>query len=463
MTTSPVPAYPPPTAAYPPPPAAPVYPAPLAPVYPAPTAAYPPPAPYGAVVPATGVVASQNLYARATRELNAPLATTRGALVTAIRQQRLTFDVDQLSLLEAHRGSRLGGLTLSPQRVPLAVRVDLTAAGGDASRVEIVIEDRWGIPVGRNWGAVAAYRTAFATVSAAIDQALTALDRQAAERFDEWQQHIGADVGALAGAAERAAQAEGAVSRQADKLFQINQGPRAASEGLGTISLTCENQTVQLMPDELDGILTAGQAIASRPGQLPAHLAAQVQELVIAFEGQLEQVRSFRGGPTPPLRLEPAQIPVLTFCYQQSRIRERLPLRLLLTCTTCRLPKVENPDFTVLRERSRRNRALTSSVGAVFGTHGITPYIMLGRLVQARSGEPSFVCQRCQGLDADQTVVTYCPRCAERRDEAVLRTCQKCSYDFRGVAREAPEWLATEPPAAVAAPPPPPALAGPAG
>jgi len=449
MTTSPVPAYPAPTASYPPPPPAPVYPAP---VYPAPTAAYPPPAPYGAVVPATGVVALQNLYARATRELNAPLATTRGALVTAIRQQRLTFDVDQLSLLEAHRGSRLGGLTLSPQRVPLAVRVDLTAAGGDASRVEIVIEDRWGIPVGRNWGAVAAYRTAFATLTAAIDQALATLDRQAAERFDEWHQQIGADVGALAGAAERAAQAEGAVSRQADRLFQINQGPRSASDGLGTISISCEDQTVQLMPDELDGILTAGQAIASRPGQLPAPLAAQVQELVVAFEGQLEQVRSYRGvGPTP-LRIEPAQIAVLTFCYQQSRIRERLPLRLLLTCTTCRLPKVENPDFTVLRERSRRNRALTSSVGAVFGTHGITPYIMLGRLVQARSGEPSFVCQRCQGLDADQTVVTYCPRCAERRDETVLRTCQKCSYDFRGVAREAPEWRGTEPPAALAGP-----------
>jgi hypothetical protein len=45
--------------------------------------------------------------------------------------------------------------------------------------------------------------------------------------------------------------------------------------------------------------------------------------------------------------------------------------------------------------------------------------------------DPDYVCTRCQSLDADTSVITFCPDCGERRQEPVLRTCPNCKHDFR--------------------------------
>jgi hypothetical protein len=133
-----------------------------------------------------------------------------------------------------------------------------------------------------------------------------------------------------------------------------------------------------------------------------------------------------------------------------------------MTCTTCRLEKVVNPDYLKLRERNRRVRVLQTSVGAVLGAHQVSPFILFGRLAQLKKIDPEFVCTRCQGTDADERPITFCPRCGERRDESVLRSCAKCSLDLRSLLDGSQVWqaLPEEPdePAVLEPPPYPPAF-----
>ena len=396
------------------------------------------------------------LTASATRRIDAPLTTARGVVVTAIRQLRFTFAVDQLSRVVARRGSTIAGFTLSPARVPLEIRVDLAAGprteDGEATVASFLLQDRWGLAGTRQWGAVAAYRAAFAEITEALDRALAGLSPDIAS--SPWDLDLGpGDVAPLAGASAHAAQAGRVLARGTDVLFGAAKGPRTASDGTGleTARVVCDDRHLDLPAERLDGLLTAGQLIAANPAPLPVHLAQEVQQLVVSLEDQLESLRSRPRGSLATLAIAEKQLPVLTFCYQQSLIREELPLRLLLVCTTCKLPKVANPDLAALREKNRRRGVLATSVGGVLTMQGIAPYIMLGRLVQARSSDPDFVCGRCQGLDADQRVITFCPTCGDRRDESVLRACGNCGHDFRRGAAEVPPWRAGEPPAAPAA------------
>ena len=139
-------------------------------------------------------------------------------------------------------------------------------------------------------------------------------------------------------------------------------------------------------------------------------------------------------------------MPVISFLFQQATLREALPVRLLMRCTTCRLEKVVNPDLAKLRERNRRVRILQTSVGAVLGTHQISPFILVGRLAQLKKTEPDFVCLRCQGTDADQRPITFCSQCGERLDGSVLRVCPKCKLDLRSLVSTASVWRALDAP-----------------
>ncbi len=409
------------------------------------------------------------LVATATRAVAVPLVSARSAVLPAIRQLGFTLAVDQLGLIVARRGSTFSGLSLSPSKVPLELRVDLEAEGDDRTTLTFRVEDRWSIAGTKQWGAVSAYRTAYGEITATLDRAVAGLSPEAVA--EPWNMDLGTgDVAAFAGASTHAANAGKALSRGGDALFGSAKGPRAASDGLQTARLVCGDRHIDLPAERLDGLLTAGQLIAARPAPLPQHLAQQVQMLVLSLEMQLEALRTRAPGTPATLEITEEQLPVVTFCYQQSLLREQLPLRLLLQCTTCKLPKVVNPDFAALREKNRRRGVLAASVGGVFSTQGIAPYIMLGRLVQARNSDPDFVCARCQGLDADQTVITFCPSCGERRDEAVLRSCEHCGHDFRSRAAEVPAWrseevgdelsaAAAEPAALPPAPPAPPGAA----
>lgn len=395
--------------------------------------------------PARQAAPPGQLAAAVVRAVDVPLTTVRSSLVTAIRQLGFTFSVDQLGTVVARRGSTLAGLSLTPGRVPLELRVDLESrtSGPEGTVVTFRLEDRWGLAGTKQWGAISVYRTAFGEITAALDRAITTVAPEAVT--EPWEVDLGAgDVAGLAGASTHAANAGKVLARGSDALFGSAKGPRSASDGLHTARLVCGDRHIDLPAERLDGLITAGQLIAARPDPLPQRLAQQVQALVLSLEMQLEALRLRPPGAPAALEITEEQLPVVTFCYQQSLLREQLPLRLLLQCTTCKLPKVVNPDFAALKEKNRRRGVLAASVGGVFTTQGIAPYIMLGRLVQARNSDPDFVCARCQGLDADQTLITFCPSCGDRRDEAVLRACDHCGHDFRSRAAEVPPWRSEE-------------------
>jgi hypothetical protein len=388
--------------------------------------------------------ASTRLAAGSIRVVNRPIAAVRAALLPVVRQLEYTISTEQFSLIEAMRGSGFAGLSMTASRVPVALRIDLEPQG-TATAIAVRLEDRWKLPLSRNLGAVSVYSEVFSMALAAVDGALGRIDPAAPSSFQPWWQDLGGgDLGALQGVGGLAARAEKALAKRTGRLLDgPADGRKSAveSSGQSVFNLTNAGRALQLGADDVDGILTAGQLVSSRPGKLPENLVTDVQQFTINLEEQLEAAKHRGGyGAASELVVSDEHVPVVTFLYQQAKLREQLPMRVLMVCTTCRLEKIVNPDFTRLRERNRRAKVLSGSVGAVFGSHNISPYILLGRLVQLKNTDPEFVCQRCQGLDADETLVTFCPQCGDRRGETVLRQCQRCDFDFRELAKVKPHW-----------------------
>ena len=100
-----------------------------------------------------------------------------------------------------------------------------------------------------------------------------------------------------------------------------------------------------------------------------------------------------------------------------------------------------NPDYQRLLERNRKIKGLTGFLGASISKSGVSPFILVGRILPLVKMDPEFVCQRCQGLDAEERLVVFCPNCGERRDEPALRTCQRCEHDFRTALEPETLWL----------------------
>jgi len=69
------------------------------------------------------------LAAGATRRLAPPPVAVRPALLRTIRELSFELRTEQLSLLEAVRGTKLGAVTLVPAKLPVELRVLIEHAG----------------------------------------------------------------------------------------------------------------------------------------------------------------------------------------------------------------------------------------------------------------------------------------------------------------------------------------------
>ena len=176
----------------------------------------------------------------------------------------------------------------------------------------------------------------------------------------------------------------------------------------------------------LEMMTTVGTQIASAPGALPKQLAAQVSELVTLLEQHLAATSGWVS-----VEVTNDLCMVVDFLRQQARIRQALPLRTLQRCLTCSLEKVVNPDYKRLMERNRKIKVFSGSFGGIITGNGISPYVLIGKLLQAKQLDPDYVCPRCQGMHADSRIITFCPGCHARRDEPVLRHCSDFNHDFR--------------------------------
>ena len=130
----------------------------------------------GAVPPAVAAgLEPGRLAAGVERRLGVPPSVARQQLLRSVRELAFELKVEQLSLLEAVRGSRFGGVTLSPTQVPVLLRVTLEA-DGPGVRVGVLLVDRWPGKLGRNWGVTSVYVGLFESVLSTVDAVLGRLD-----------------------------------------------------------------------------------------------------------------------------------------------------------------------------------------------------------------------------------------------------------------------------------------------
>ncbi len=178
--------------------------------------------------------------------------------------------------------------------------------------------------------------------------------------------------------------------------------------------------------------------IESQPDALPEKLARELAEFVArvrsvldaAGRADMDRVRC---------DVEPAQRPILEFLEQQALLREQLPVRTLHSCKDCGQQKVSNPDYVKLKERNRKMQALTGAVGVTF-RGAVNPFLLVGPLFRLKKLDPDYVCGRCQGMNADECIATFCPECGNLCIDAVLRRCGKCEHDYRSAVAPIEVW-----------------------
>lgn len=384
----------------------------------------------------------------------APVATVRTELLRALRGLGAELDASGVAVLTAHRGGAWSAATLHPEKVPWDVRIDLADASGGCA-VTVAFTARWPSSAPFPASAAGAYGQAFTAACAGLDAALRRLAPGVAFARPTL-------VGATGGVAPPAAVRSGA--NAAAKIGRLLEGKAAPTQLSGDVVLVCGTRVAAFDLQTLFLMTTVGVGVVARPGGMPPGLVAQVADLTARLDARLATADPARG--TVRVEIAAGDVPVVEFLHLQAWLRTTLPLRTLQVCTACRLEKIVNPDYQRLQARNRRKNLLTGSLGGAVSTHGVSPFLVVGRLLQLKNaGADEFVCPRCQGLDADETIVTFCPECGDRRAESALRACPKCAHDFRrdvpGVALWSEVDAPTPLPAPVAVPPLPTPVAGP--
>lgn len=189
----------------------------------------------------------------------------------------------------------------------------------------------------------------------------------------------------------------------------------------------------------IQAFMSVSTMVERQPGVLPEKLALQLADFVQRLLATLDaagtaEVTRVRH------QVEPVDRPVLEFLEQQARMREQLPVRTLHHCRDCGQEKVSNPDYKKLIERNRKLQALTGAVGLTMRGGSVSPFLLVGALFRLKKLDPDYVCPRCQGMESDDSIATFCPECGSLRSEAVLRTCAKCDHDLRSVIDPLDLW-----------------------
>jgi Protein of unknown function (DUF2510) len=398
------------------------------------------------------------------RLLKVAQAEARAAIVRFLRAQDFVVTAEQVSMVAAKRGSQIVG-SVQSKKLPVVFRASF-APDPHGCTVTIHIGDAWRSGVGKVWGMNGPYRALMADISRELDDALAPLAIDGDGFAAPVMTAATRDVPLLSHANAGVGQGGGAVADKLDQLLTPNT-PLATPKSLKEVVLRSSKGVASFDRMGVEGLFTVGLLVSTKPGAMPANLARDVE----VFSARLERLVADQPQGRLTCDVADEEIPVAEFLSNQAAIRERLPLRTLHVCTTCKLEKVVNPDYEKLREKNRRKQVLTGAVGATVSTRGISPFLLVGSLMKFKNFDIPFVCQRCQGLDADSSIVTYCPNCGERRDEAVLRSCRRCKHNFAAAEHaehgelwgpEPPELepvVAAAPPspvgAAFSAPPPP--------
>ncbi|MBO0868279.1 MAG: zinc ribbon domain-containing protein, partial [Micromonosporaceae bacterium] len=369
----------------------------------------------------------------AEREVAVPVGRARAALAGVLRDVGFTIESEHTTLLVARRGSTVGGAMLS-QKLP--VSATLRFAPADAGcRIEVRLEDGFAARAALGSTLSETYHTMLSDLGARLDAALGTLD-PAAEfppaRYSTGQvaqnNILDLVVGTVGGAASHAfGVADRRLFRKAAKAPQQWALVRAVEF---TVDGTA-GPAVLIGREEVDGMLAVAALVGDQPEQMPPSLVDHVARLATRVESGLDTGRD-----VVTVALTERDVPALTFLRRQTVLRDALSARRLLICRDCRQEKVVNDEYQRIAERDRRVNELINRVTE----HN--PAIMLRQLFRRGVPPPAFVCDRCQGLSADQLIITFCPSCGAQHREGALRTCS-CGFDF---VSEGERRLAVRPP-----------------
>lgn len=357
------------------------------------------------------------------RRLSIPVAQARTAIVRSLRSQGFTLTTEQVSVVAGKRGSQIAG-SVQHKKLPLTVKVVLETVDGGC-QLDIRLADAWRSPAGKVWGMNGPYEQVMAEVQAELDALLAPFSWQGAAFESSALQSATADVALLSRGNAAVVSAGGSLISTLDDHLgkQPNGGP---PKSLKDVVLRGSRGIASFDRAGVQGLLTVGLLVSMKPGAMPANLASDVER----FSARIEQAMHNQPAGTVTIELGDDELPVAEFLGQQAAIRDALAVRVLHVCTTCKFEKLVNPDFERLQAINQKKKALTGLVGATISAKGVSPFVLVGSLLKLKVTEIAFVCPRCQGLEDDTSLVTFCPQCGDRRDEAVLRRCPRCQHAF---------------------------------
>lgn len=391
------------------------------------------------------------------RTLGVGAGPVRDSLLSVLRRRGFEIVSQELTSFEARRGSA-PSIVRDVAAVPVAVTVYLTVGEASCS-LSIRIEDRCPAVLGRSGSLAGSSRNAIAETLAELDAALAALDPAAAPGFPSPAWWFATDPArpptALDSVVARTTSVGARIASRAGRFLDGKTERSRASDPWRAIThVVFESEGLSLLVDvdRARAMLGVALFVASTPGSMPGALRADVERVA----GMVESVRATSVGHMR-VTLSGKDRPVVDFLFQQAELRERLAVRTLHRCRDCGLEKISNPDYKKVMMRNQRVRALGGSIGMSLGRGGISPFVLLGTLFRLRDIDPEFVCPRCQGMESDTRIVTFCPACGDRIDDTALRSCGRCGHDMRHAVSTAP-WQSAAVASAAPVPPVEPAL-----
>ncbi len=382
------------------------------------------------------------------RTLTVDMAAVRNEVLKALRDLDFHMTTSQITLLEARRGSKLTGGLLGTKKLPLLVRVILSSEGGD-SRLRAQIMDDLLAPIGAGFGT--AYETSMRQVQEGIDLALSRIDPVAAKDFTQ-PRFIGhgSSNDRLETLTVTVSETSGLIGDTVSGWLGGSKGDDTPTAWHGIQSVRFDGPTgsAVLDPDTLQGLLAVAAMVMSQPASLPANLRQALEQ----FAARVEHQMSVQRWGEVLISVSAEEKPVFEFMRQQAMMREHLPVRTVHRCRTCAFERITNPDYEQLKKRNETIQKAMGMVGASVSGRGISPFVLVGSIFKFKKLDPEYVCPRCQGLEAEERIVTFCPKCGDMRNEAALRICPKCKYDFRTLLKPEAIWQELPPPSAASLP-----------
>ena len=362
--------------------------------------------------------------------MRAPASRVRADLTRALRDAGFKVTRETTTLIEARRGSQLAA-SISAEKLPLVAGCG-SRRGREACDVQVHLEDAWRSPLNKVYGLNGKYDRVFQGVLARLDAELGRIDPAAAAGF--------------AAAATVSPMGDVALLERANAVY-LDGTQKAAGRGRpprcwaaasptrrrrGGASPTCGSSRARRRWSST----SRRPRPCSRSPRSSARSPPACRSTSCARSRAWPPASSSRwraAPPCPTCSSRAASAHAVDFLRQQAALREDMPVRQLLVCRDCRFEKIVNADYQRLAERNRKLGLLMGGVGATIGPGGVNPFVIFGQLFRLKKLDPEFVCPRCQGMQNDPFVVTFCPKCGERHQEGALRGC-RCGHDFRAQA-----------------------------